>query len=120
MTVLAIAAAKDLAEGEAMATVGMMMARVLVMITMVMLMVIMRGRAKGMVATAAVLVRTLKITSSPLTHACRCEEIQCPPSLALPGFGQIQTWILHLSDTDRCEIKSGFYMWLVFGERGER
>ena len=89
MTVLAIAAAKELAEGKAVATVVvMMMALVPVMITMVMLMVIVRGKAKGVVATAAVLVRTLKITSSPLTHACCCEEIQWPPSLAPPGFGK--------------------------------
>ena len=115
--VLAIAAARELAEGKAVATVVMMMALVPVMITMVMLMVIVRGKAKGVVATAERLVRTLKITSSPLTHACCCEEIPWPLSLAPPGVGKIQTWISHLSDTDRCEINSGFYIWLVFGER---
>ena len=88
MTVLAIAAAKELAEGKAVATVVVMMALVPVMITMVMLMVLVRGKAKGVVATAAVLVRTLKITSSPLTHACCCEGIQLPFSLAPPGFGK--------------------------------
>ena len=88
MTVLAIAAAKELAEGKAVATVVMMMALVPVMITMVMLMVIVRGKATGVVATAAVLARTLNITSSPLTHACCCEANQWPPSLAPPGFGK--------------------------------
>ena len=86
---LAIAAAKELAEGKAVATVVvMMMALVLVMITMVMLMVFVREKAKGVVATAAVLARTLEITSSPLTHACCCEANQWPPSLAPPGFGK--------------------------------
>ena len=89
VTVLAIAAAKELAGGKAVATVVvMMMALVLVMITMVMLMVFVREKAKGVVATAAVLARTLEITSSPLTHACCCEANQWPPSLAPPGFGK--------------------------------
>ena len=71
-------------------------------------------------AAVTVLARTVDIASLPLTHVCSCDDIQWLTSLSPLGLEKIQTWISHRSDTDRCEIKSGFYVWLVFGERGER